>query len=200
MNKQEFLYALKNALSGLPEDEIEERVAFYGEMIDDRTEEGASEEDAVSGIGTVGEIREQIVADIPLQKLVKEKVKPKRTLRAWEIVLIVLGFPVWFPLLIAAFAIALSLYIVVFALIVSLWAIEISLWACVLVGIAAAVARFIKGNAFPALMMLGAAFIVAGISIFTFSGCVGATKGIVKLTKKAGVAVKTMFIGKENTK
>ena len=200
MNKQEFLYALQNALSGLPEDEIEERVAFYGEMIDDRTEEGASEEEAVSGIGTVGEIREQIVADIPLQKLVREKVKPKRTLRAWEIVLIVLGFPVWFPLLIAAFAIALSLYIVVFALIVSLWAIEISLWACVLVGIAAAVACFIKGNAFPALMMLGAAFIVAGISIFTFSGCVGATKGIVKLTKKAGVAVKTMFIGKENTK
>ena len=95
MNKQEFLSELRSVLSGLPQDDIEERIAFYGEMIDDRMEEGLTEEEAVAEAGNINEIKTQIVADIPLQKLVKEKVKPKRALRGWEIVLIVLGFPVW---------------------------------------------------------------------------------------------------------
>ena len=200
MNKQEFLTNLRNALSGLPQDDIEERIAFYSEMIDDRMEEGISEEEAVAGVGNINEIKTQIVADIPLTKFVKEKVKPKRALHSWEVVLVVLGFPVWFPLLAAAGAIVLSLYIVVWALIISLWAIEISFWACVLGGIAAAIIYFIKGNILPALMMLGAAFLTAGVSIFMFFGCVEASKGILKLTKKAGVAVKSMFIRKENAK
>ncbi len=51
MSKQEFLAQLKDGLSGLPQSDIEERVAFYEEMIDDRIEEGLSEEQAVSEIG-----------------------------------------------------------------------------------------------------------------------------------------------------
>lgn len=200
MNKQEYLSDLRNALSGLPRDDIEERIAFYGEMIDDRMEEGMSEEEAVAGIGTVEEVRVQTVADIPLQKLVKEKVSPKRALRAWEVALIVLGFPVWLPLLIAAAAIVLSLYIVVWAVIISLWAVEISLWACVLAALTAAVLYFAKGNMMPALMMLGTALITAGLSIFMFFGCVAASKGILKLTKKSGVGIKSMFIRRGNTK
>ena len=46
MNKQEFLNQLRSGLNGLPHEEIEERVMFYSEMIDDRVEEGLSEEDA----------------------------------------------------------------------------------------------------------------------------------------------------------
>ncbi|MBQ9414135.1 MAG: DUF1700 domain-containing protein [Clostridia bacterium] len=200
MNKQEFLIGLRDALSGFPQDDVEERIAFYGEMIDDRMEEGMDEEEAVAEVGRIDEIREQIVADIPFTKLVKEKVKPKRALRAWEILLIVLGFPVWFPLLVAACAILLSLYIVVWVLLIALWAIEISLWVCTLGGIAAAIVYFIQGSIPPALMMLGTAFVIAGLSIFLFFGCVEASKGILKLTKKAGVGVKSVLIGKENAK
>ena len=39
MNKQEFLAELRKRLSGLPQADIEERIVFYSEMIDDRTEE-----------------------------------------------------------------------------------------------------------------------------------------------------------------
>ena len=46
MDKHTFLTDLRGALSGLPQDDIEERVGFYGEMIDDRMEEGMSEEEA----------------------------------------------------------------------------------------------------------------------------------------------------------
>ena len=82
MNKREFLEQLKKELSGLPQSDIEDRLTFYGEMIDDRTEEGMTESEAVSGVGTVKEVAAQILSDIPLGKLVKEKVKPNRTLKA----------------------------------------------------------------------------------------------------------------------
>ena len=88
MTKLDFILALHERLSGLPQDEIEERLSFYGEMIDDRMEDGLSEEDAVNDIGTVEDIAQQILTEIPLSKIVKEKIKKKRSLKAWEIVLI----------------------------------------------------------------------------------------------------------------
>ena len=59
MTKHEFLAQLRKGLSGLPKDDIEDRLMFYSEMIDDRTEEGLSEEDAVLAVGTIDEIVQQ---------------------------------------------------------------------------------------------------------------------------------------------
>ena len=73
MNKQEFLTRLRKGLSGLPQEDIEERLTFYSEMIDDRIEEGLSEEEAVAAIGSPDEIAEQIIGEIPIKKIVKEK-------------------------------------------------------------------------------------------------------------------------------
>ena len=50
MNKEEFLSELRTKLSGLPQEDIEERISFYSEMIDDRMEDGISEEEAVEGM------------------------------------------------------------------------------------------------------------------------------------------------------
>ena len=108
MNKEDFLRELRTALQGLPQEEIEARVSFYSEMIDDRIEEGLSEDEAVAQIGAVENIRAQIIAETPLGKLVREKVRPNRQLRIWEIVLLVLGAPVWIPLLISVAAILFS--------------------------------------------------------------------------------------------
>ena len=54
--KNEFLEKLRNALFGLPNDDIEERIAFYNEMIDDKIEEGLSESQAVSEMGSIERI------------------------------------------------------------------------------------------------------------------------------------------------
>ena len=51
MNKTEFVLELAQRLSHLPWSEIEERVNYYGEMIDDRMEEGLSEKEAVAAMG-----------------------------------------------------------------------------------------------------------------------------------------------------
>lgn len=94
MNKKQFLEAIRNRIKGLPENDIDKSLDYYSEMIDDRVEDGMTEEEAVAALGTVDEIVAQILNDIPLQKLVKEKVRPKRSLSAFEILLLVLGFPI----------------------------------------------------------------------------------------------------------
>ena len=114
MTKREFLSELRDALYGLSQSEIEERLLFYSEMIDDRMEEGIPETEAVASLGSVVAAAEQILLDMPLPKLVKARVKPKRKLRAWEIVLIAVGSPVWFPILLALAAVVLAVYIVLF--------------------------------------------------------------------------------------
>lgn len=200
MNKQEFLTQLRKGLSGLPQGDIEERLAFYSEMIDDRMEEGLSEEDAVNEIGNVDEIISQTVADIPLSKLVKEKIKPKRTLSAWEIVLLTLGCPIWLSLLIAVIALIFSVYIMMWSAVVLLWSMEASLIAVSLEGIVSAAVFVFKGNGLTGLAMLGFGIICAGLSVFLFFGCKAVTKGILLLTKKIALSIKSLFVGKENVK
>lgn len=197
MSKQEFLAQLRKGLSGLPQDDIEERLTFYNEMIDDRIEEGLSESEAVSEIGSVNTVVTQILADTPLTKLVKEKVKPNRVLKAWEIVLLVLGSPIWLSLLIAVFAVILSLYVVLWSVIISLWAVLCSLIGSALGGIVLAVVFAFQGNVFTGIAMLSAGICSAGLSIFLFFGCKAVTKGILLLTKKMALSIKTLFVRKE---
>lgn len=199
MDKAQFLDALRRRLSGLPQGDLEERLQFYGEMIDDRMEDGLTEAEAVAGIGSVEEIVAEIMADIPLSRLVKEKVRRRRSLKVWEIVLLVLGAPVWLPLGIAAFAVGLSLYITLWAILISIWAVDLSLAVCAVGGLAAAVIYLIKGNLAGACMMLGAAIVCAGLAILLFMGCKALTKGLLHLTKKMLLGIKTLFIGKETS-
>ena len=198
MDKQEFLVRLERGLAGLPREDVEERLCFYSEMIDDRMEDGLSEAEAVEEIGPVDEIVSQIIAETPLTKLVKEKIRPRGKTNAWIIVLLVLGFPLWFPLLAAAFAVMLSLYIVLWALVLSLWAIFVSLVVCALAGPAAGLVNAFKGEVLTGLALIGAGLTCAGLAIFLFFGCVAATKGVARLTGKMLLALKMSFINKED--
>lgn len=200
MTKQQFLSELQTKLSGLPRQDIEERLSFYSEMIDDRIEEGIPEEEAVSEIGGTDEIVSQILADYPLSKIVKEKVKPKRSLRVWEIVLLVLGSPIWLSLLIAAFAVALSVYIVIWSVVFSLWAIEYSLLLLSLYGMVTAAIFSFQGNPPTGMTALGLGIFGIGCTIFMFFGCKAVTKGTLVLTKKMFLGMKTMLIRKERSK
>lgn len=196
MNKQEFLARLRQGLAGLPQDEIEERLAFYSEMIDDRMEEGLSEEQAVEEIGDVEEIISQIIRDVPLTQLVKERIKPKRTLKAWEIVLLALGFPIWFSLLIAAVAVVFSFYVALWSVIVSLWSIFASMVACAFGIIVLGIGYVLVSKMLIGLGLLGAGIACVGLSIFLFFGCKASTKGLLILTGKIALSIKKCFVRK----
>ena len=197
MNKETFLAELRTALAGLPQKDVEERLAFYGEMIDDRVEEGLTEAQAVEEIGPIEDIVSQTVEEIPLTKLVKETITPKRTLRGWEIALLVLGFPLWFPLLIAAAAVVFSLYVVIWALVISLWAVDVALWGSAVGCVAAGVFQMIRGDALPGLAMIGAGLLCAGLAMFLLCACLAASKGAVRLARAMARGIKRMFIRKE---
>ena len=69
MTKQEFLFELAMGISALPEDVADEHLSFYSEMIDDRIEEGFSEEDiarihAPIGLPIQAETPEEIAISI----------------------------------------------------------------------------------------------------------------------------------------
>ena len=197
MTKQEFLIELRKGLSGLPQKDIEERLTFYSEMIDDRIEDGIAEEEAVLAVGCAKAIAAQTVADTPLSKIAKERIKSNRSLKAWEIVLLALGSPIWLSLGIGAVAIILSVYVSLWSVIISLWAVFVSLIGCSLGGIAAGILFSIKNNLPTGIAMCGISVVCVGFSIFMFYGCKAATKGILILTKKIAIWIKNCFVKKE---
>jgi uncharacterized membrane protein len=197
MNKQEFLDALGMRLSVLPKQDVEERLNFYSEMIDDRMEEGITEEESVLEIGSVEEIAAQIIADTPKAKIKKGRSKHVNQLKAWTIALLVLGSPIWLSLAIAAFSIILSLYFSLWSVIISLWAVFGSLIGCAVGGIAAGLILAVCGNGITGIAIIGAGIFCAGLTILMFFGCNAATKGIILLTKKLPSWVKKCFAEKE---
>ena len=194
MTKNTFLNALRERLAGLPKEDVENRISFYQEMIEDRIDDGLSEEEAVEDIGTIDEVVNDIARETPLRKLVKEKVKPKRSLRAWEIVLIILGFPLWFPLLLTALVLALVAYLLIWVLVIVTYTVELALIAGAIGGLVVFFAGLIDGAANP--MMIGMSIMCAGGAFLFFFACIGATKLTIKLSSNIVISIKKAFIRK----
>ena len=198
MNKAEFLNELRTKLNGLPQNDIEERVSFYTEMIDDRVEDGMSEEEAIEQIGPVDKVVETIVSEIPLSKIVKAKVKPQKKMPVWAIVLLVLGFPVWFPILISLVSVIFSVYLTLWIIVITLYAVDLSLAVASIASIASAFVAFIGGEPLVGLASIGSFMVCGALSVLMFFGCGYVVKGVVFVTRKMLLGIKSCFIGKEN--
>lgn len=194
MTKLNFLMLLHEQLLGFPKKSVEEHLSFYSEMIEDRMEEGLSEEEAVAAVGNVEEIAAHIKAEIAPEK--PEPVKKSRKWKTWEIVLLAAGSPIWISLLAAAFAVVVSLYAALWSVIVSLWAAFISLTVSAPAGIAAGIGYLIDGS-MQGLMMFSAGFVCAGLAIFAFFGCKLATQGAARLSKTCFIGIRNLFTKKE---
>ena len=200
MNKQEFLNALQDRLRTLQkrgilsEQEVAERLNFYGEMVDDRMDEGLSEEEAVAAIGSVEDIAAQLEEELSATKPTRDgepardgsaaekPTKTKRPLKAWEIVLLALGSPLWITLLAAAFVVLVAVYAVLWSLIAALWAVFAGLGAVSLGGVAGGIVLICVGNGLSALALMGAGLVCGGLAIFLFFGCLAATVGGARLS------------------
>lgn len=199
MTKLKFLLELNDRLSGLPKSEVEERLSFYNEAIEDRMEEGLSEEEAVAAVGSAEEVAVQIISETPLIKVAKEKIKPKRKLRVWEIVLLAVGSPIWVSLLAAALAVVISLYAAVWSVVAAFWSVFGAFVGGAIGGVAWGVWFMVLDKIPVGIAIIGAGVTLAGLAIFAFFGCLAATKGVVWLTKKAVLGIKFCFIGKEKS-
>lgn len=193
MTKESLLMWLREAFSAYPLEDVEERLRFYEELIDDRMEEGMTEEEAVASLGSLEEVIAKMGTEMPPLK----KRKAKWHLRWWKILLIVLGFPFWLPLLIAALAVGLAIYISVWSVIASFWAVFLSVVVCSFFAILIGIGGSLFGNRMKGIALLGAGIFCFGLSILLFWGCKAATNGVLFLTKKLLRAIKNCFVRKE---
>ena len=196
MNKNDFLIALRERLNGLPEEDINKSIDFYGEMLDDRIEDGMSETEAVEDLGSMEEMISQILSEVSLPKLVKEKVKPKRKLQAWEIVLLILGAPLWIPLLLTVILTALSIYLSVWSVIISLYAVDLAVAISGLACVGLAVALLFEGQFVQTGVLFGAGLVCVGLSILLLFAFNLVSKGILWVSKKVLIGIKGWFIRK----
>ncbi|MBO7085567.1 MAG: DUF1700 domain-containing protein [Bacilli bacterium] len=195
MTKEAFILELRDRLAGISKEAIDSRIEFYSEMIDDAMEEGLSEEEAVSKVGSIDEVVEKILEETPLRNIVKEKTKNTRKPRGWEIVLLIVGFPLWFPLLLVAGILALVAYLLIWVFVLVLYIVVIACAAGSIAGIMLAVINVAGGNPVAGGIYIGCAIAGAGLAILMYYASIYITKLVIKVTKKSLLGVKRSFVG-----
>ena len=194
MNKQEFLSTLWDRLAGLPGEDIGRSMDYYSEMIDDRVEEGMTEEEAVRAIGPMDDVVAQILMETSLPKLVKAKVRRKRSMPVGQIVLLILGCPVWLPLCIVALAIFLVFYLLLWVLVLVLYAIDLCVAAVGIAGMLSACVQVVSGRIAQGAFLLGCGLVCVGLAVLLFFACNLVAKGVLILSQRILRGIKGCFI------
>ncbi len=205
MKKEEFLAALRERLAVFPDHDAEEYVNYYREMIEDHMDDGFPEEKVVETFGSVDDVFAVILQETALTQLLKKKVKARKKLKKWQLILLICAFPVWFPLAVAFAAtsavLVLTLYIVLWTLILSLCVVEISLAACGLGATFTALFQILlESNGYVAGVLFAGALLCTGLTLILFHPCILAIKGTGKLSKRIWLGIKFLIIGKEKRK
>jgi uncharacterized membrane protein len=195
VSKEAFLSELRSRLNGLPQEDIEDRVQFYAEMIDDRMEDGLSEADAVANIGSIDTIVSQIMSEIPLSRIVKTKTAGHKKLSGAAIALLVITSVVWVPLLMAGIIVFASVYVALWAVVVALIATCASMYiggVGVMIGSAV---FFSQGNAMAGVFYIGAGIALIGCGMIMTVIVWLCIKGVIKLGAAVLLGVKKLLIG-----
>ena len=193
MTKLEFLAGLDQKLSVLNDQDLTRSIEYYSEIIDDRMEDGMTEEEAVASLGNADDIAAQIISEIPLKQLIKEKFKKRRKRNVWEILLASFGFLIiGLPVLVSLFSVAIGIYASLWAIVISLFSVPIALVGGSVWGIINCVYLFFAPNIAGAFFFLGASLVALGLVVpFYYAAKYFAiftiliTKGIILLIKKA---------------
>src|SRR5690606_3207152 len=184
---------LHDRLSSLPQDAADRSVAFYAEMLDDRIEDGMSEEDAVESMETVDIIAERIILDTPLPALLRERIRPKGGMTALNATLLILGAPVWLPLVLAVLAVIAAVFVTIWSVVAALFAAVIGLGAGGLLALVVSPLNFSSGVP-QGLLLAGFGLFSIGVSIFAFFGSAAAAGSLIRLTVLLSRWLRARFI------
>ena len=187
MNKREFLRSLSASLRGMPRGERAQSLEYYGEMIQDRMEEGLSEEEAVARLGSADEIARQILEGGGAQG------KQGRRAPVWMIALIVLGSPVWLALLFAFLAVVLAAYIVAWSLIAALYAVLLGMAVCGPCGALGCVIEIARGNFALAALLLGGGCALLGLALLALPWLNRATVAVARASAWCAQGILRIF-------
>ena len=198
MKREEYLDRIRALLQNLPPEDLERSLAFYAESIADRMEDGMSEEEAVASMESPEEAANAILLEQPLPTLVKVRVKERRQLSALEILLLVLGFPLWLPLLLTALVLVFTFILLAWVLVL------VPASVCLALGVSAIAVLFagvlsLTKITLPALLAApGAALILAGLAILAGFVVLGTLRLALIVTRALVRGLKSLLIRKED--
>ncbi len=199
MNKQEFLLKLSQKLADLTQEDIDKSLDYYSEIIDDSVEDGQSEDEAVEALGSVEEIASQILSDSTVTKKPLPVQSKKQGFSALALILIILGFPLWFPIIATIFSLILTAYILIWALVVVLYAVVFAFAAVSVAGFVMFAHSLITGHIINSFIFLGVALTFVGVTILSVLFANLIVKLIAKLSKLIFCGIKNCFTKKERS-
>ncbi len=199
MYKNTFLRHLRRSLQGLSSADINDSVAYYSEMIDDKIEAGMSEADAVLAMGEPEDIAKEILLGLPLSKIIKSRCKPRRRLKGWEIAMIAVGSPIWITLIAVMLAVLICIFATVWSVVAVAWSVDISLFVTGIASIIPMIESFISAPII-AMLYFGLALTMLAISVILFFGCIKLTRLFVKFSMQIVKFLKKIIIGNKNSK
>lgn len=196
MLKAEFLSKLRQALSALPPDEVQRQINYYSELIDDMMEDGLSEIEAITRLGRISDIAESILQEQPLPRLVKQAAKPKGGWTALTIILAIIGFPIWFPLLLAFAGVLFGIIVAILAVIFSAFVVVLALGVS---GVGLIILAFFRIGVSlgSSLWSIGVGLLLIGLCVLAVPLAVLIAELLVKAIKALYRWVKSLFIKKE---
>lgn len=187
MNKTQFCALLGNKLKPyLSPKEMYKTLNFFEEMINDRIDEGLSEEEAVSQLGDINIIVDQILDEHNIGK--------KQTKLVWRFIPRELGFIITVLLLpawITIFSLVVSLFIVILSIIFS---IVLSIIAIFIGGILLILKSpfylIYERNISYFLDTLGFGFVISGAGLIGIDWLIK----IYKKSRQNGINIRTIFV------
>ena len=191
MDKKQFCTFLENELRlYLSSKEVYKTLNFFKEIIDDRVDEGLSEEEAVSQLGNIDDIVGQILDEHNIKKRQKKLVWrfiPQKTPSASNIIIIILLFPIWITIFFLVASFFIAFVSLIFSLVVSVIAFFVGGIALIL---KAPFYLIYEKNIAYCLDTLGFGFIITGIGLI---GIYCLLKSY-KKARKNGWSFKKMFV------
>lgn len=188
MNKAEFLNELAFYLQKMNASEKNKFLTYYDEMISDYVENGMTEEVAVNKIGVPKKIAEELLGDYDSVKLNL----PSTGSRWLNIILTIIGFPLWGSVLLAFILMVFSVYLIFWCVPLSTGAGCVGFFATSIIGIVGS--PFVMIKSFPVgVIQLGAGIASIGISLLLGFATIALSKKIIIITKNLNIKLITLF-------
>lgn len=181
MNKQEFLARLGDLLACLPADKIAESQAFYAEAIDDRMEDGMTEEEAVAALGSPGAVAEAILDELPAVPRAIAKTKRRSTVLLWTLAIV--GSPVWLSLAFAFALTAVLVYACIWALAACVWILAAAFICAFPLACLIACWGLWAGNVPYALVQFGFGLLCLGLGVACLGAAWNSSRQLARLSR-----------------
>ena len=191
MTRNEFISSLSARLHSIPGTERQKALDWYSELICDRMEE-MPEADAVSGIGSVDEIADEILSQYRQNTTAvhssdgtepQSKRSPDKGVNtALVIFAAAVLSPIWLPLLIVGLSLAFVAVVLVWCAVVTVGVMLVSAAAVGVVGLFYGFWAMSVINPAYGLLVLGTALVAAGLTLALIPLIVVTVKGAAEFT------------------